>query len=163
MSLIRGYMESPLGYVQIVSTTTHIKQLQVLDSIPAEYSQTNPQPLVMKTAFKQLAEYFDKQREVFDLPLAPDGTVFQQQVWNTLLTIPFGKTASYLDLARKLGDEKTVRAVGAANGKNPLWIVIPCHRIVGSNGALTGYAGGLWRKKWLLDHEQALAQLQLSL
>lgn len=156
-------MESPLGYVQIVSTATHIKQLQVLDAIPAEYSLTEPQPIVMKAALKQLAEYFDKQRVVFDLPLAPDGTIFQQQVWNTLLTIPFGKTASYLEIARKLGDEKTVRAVGAANGKNPLWIIIPCHRIVGSNGSLTGYAGGLWRKKWLLDHEQALAQLQLSL
>jgi len=156
-------MESPLGYVQIVSTATHIKQLQVLDAIPAEYSLTEPQPIVMKAALKQLAEYFDKQRVVFDLPLAPEGTIFQQQVWNTLLTIPFGKTASYLEIARKLGDEKTVRAVGAANGKNPLWIIIPCHRIVGSNGSLTGYAGGLWRKKWLLDHEQALAQLQLSL
>ena len=85
--------------------------------------------------------------------LNPVGTFFQSSVWNQLLEVPYANTASYLDLAKKVGDEKSVRAVGAANGKNPIAIIIPCHRIVGSNNSLVGYAGGLWRKQWLLEHE----------
>ena len=90
--------------------------------------------------------------------LHPSGTEFQKKVWQELLNIPFGKTCSYLELSKKLGDVKAIRAVAAANGKNPLWIVIPCHRVIGSDGSLTGYAGGLWRKKWLLEHENPVCK-----
>ena len=95
---------------------------------------------------------------MFDLKLNPKGTDFQKNVWNALLEIPYGKTISYLELSKTLGNVKAIRAVASANGKNPLWIVIPCHRVIGSNGDLTGYAGGLHRKKWLLEHERPVKQ-----
>jgi len=101
----------------------------------------------------QLQEWFAGQRHDFDLPLAPQGTEFQQRVWHALLHIPFGKTWSYLDLALQLGDKNATRAVGSANGRNPISLIIPCHRVIGSNGKLTGYGGGIERKKWLLDFE----------
>lgn len=109
----------------------------------------------------QLRAYFSKQLEKFDLPLAPLGTPFQQSVWKALQEVPFGKTISYLMLARSIGNEKAVRAVGHANGQNPFPIIVPCHRIIGQNGKLVGYSGGLWRKKWLLRHEQKLMQTEL--
>lgn len=93
--------------------------------------------------------------------IAPEGTDFQKRVWQQLLDIPFGTTLSYLDLAKQLGDVKAIRAVASANGKNPLWIVVPCHRVIGTDGSLTGYAGGLWRKKWLLEHENPPNQTSL--
>lgn len=96
-----------------------------------------------------------------DFKLNPKGTAFQQKVWQELLNIPYGKTMSYQELSIKLGDVKATRAVANANGKNPLWIVVPCHRVIGSDGSLTGYAGGLWRKKWLLDHENPVKQQSL--
>jgi len=109
-----------------------------------------------KAAIAQLHEYFDRRRTVFDLPLAPVGTPFQQRVWTALLDIPHGVTISYGELATRLGDPKASRAVGLANGRNPISIVIPCHRVIGANGNLTGYGGGLDRKEWLLRHEGAL-------
>ena len=109
-------------------------------------------------ARQQLAEYFQGERCHFQLPLQAEGTSFQQKVWSLLRNIPFGETRSYLDLAKELGSPKSVRAVGAANGKNPLSIIVPCHRVVGSNGKLTGYAGGLAVKEWLLEHEGALEE-----
>jgi methylated-DNA-[protein]-cysteine S-methyltransferase len=108
---------------------------------------------VLDRAVEQLTEYFDGRRVEFDLPLAPDGTDFQQQAWRALVAIPFGETISYGEQAAWLGDKKKSRAVGAANGKNPIPIVVPCHRVVGANGKLTGFAGGLNVKAWLLDHE----------
>ncbi|MCK2184121.1 methylated-DNA--[protein]-cysteine S-methyltransferase [Halomonas getboli] len=101
----------------------------------------------------QLAEYFDGTRQAFDLPLAPEGTDFQRRVWQALATIPFGETRCYAEIAEQLGCKGGQRAVGAANGKNPLAIVVPCHRVIGSDGRLTGYAGGIGRKQWLLAHE----------
>ena len=115
-------------------------------------------PEELKEAVLQLQDYFDGKRTTFTFPLNPSGTDFQKKVWDELLHIPFGKTCSYLDLSKKLGDVKAIRAVASANGKNPLWIVIPCHRVIGSDGSLTGYAGGLWRKKWLLEHENPVKQ-----
>jgi methylated-DNA-[protein]-cysteine S-methyltransferase len=97
----------------------------------------------------------------FQLKLNPQGTPFQKKVWESLHEIPFGKTTSYLELSRKLGNQKAIRAVAAANGKNPLWIVVPCHRVIGTDGSLTGYAGGLWRKKWLLELENPSSQTSL--
>ena len=98
-------------------------------------------------------EYFDGQRIQFDLPLEQEGSIFQQKVWAALTTIPFGRTISYLELSKRIGNVKAIRAVGATNGNNSISIIVPCHRVIGSNGDLTGYSGDLWRKKWLLDHE----------
>ena len=118
-------------------------------------------PEELKEAVLQLQDYFDGKRTTFTFPLNPSGTDFQKKVWDELLHIPFGKTCSYLDLSKKLGDVKAIRAVASANGKNPLWIVVPCHRVIGTDGSLTGYAGGLWRKKWLLEHENPTLQESL--
>lgn len=110
-------------------------------------------PPMLIQCVEQLIQYFNGQRRIFELPLNQPGTSFQQQTWNLLTAIPFGKTISYLQLAIKTGDPKATRAVANANGRNNIAIIVPCHRVIGSNRELTGYAGGLWRKKWLLDHE----------
>jgi methylated-DNA-[protein]-cysteine S-methyltransferase len=106
---------------------------------------------------EQLIQYFNGERRVFDLPLNQKGTSFQKEVWNELCTIPFGRTISYLDLAKKTGDPKSTRAVANANGRNNIVIIVPCHRVIGSDKTLVGYGGGLWRKKWLLEHEMKIA------
>lgn len=106
---------------------------------------------------EQLIQYFNGQRRIFELPLSQEGTPFQQEVWNELLTIPYAKTISYIQLAIRTGDPKATRAVASANGKNNIAIIVPCHRVIGSNGQLIGYGGGLWRKKWLLEHEMKVA------
>lgn len=111
----------------------------------------------------QLKEYFEEKRKVFELNLDPEGTEFQKKVWALLCQIPFGKTLSYADMANKLGDPKVIRASASANGKNPIAIIIPCHRVIGKNGDLVGYAGGLNRKKMLLDHENRVANGVLEL
>jgi methylated-DNA-[protein]-cysteine S-methyltransferase len=132
--------------------------------VEAEAPGSTELPACLEACVAQLAEYFRGERQQFELPLAPRGTTFQQQVWEQLKTIPFGKTASYLQVARAISGEKAIRAVGAANGRNPLCLVVPCHRVIGSDGSLTGYAGGLWRKEWLLRHEGVLKpEQQLAL
>ena len=108
---------------------------------------------LLKQTIEQLDEYFQGKRKDFDLPVAQQGTPFQNNVWNHLVKIPFGKTISYLQLSKWIGDVKAIRAIASANGKNNVAIVVPCHRVIGSNASLVGYAGGLWRKKWLLEHE----------
>lgn len=113
-------------------------------------------PLLIQ-CIEQLIQYFNGQLQRFQLPLNQPGTVFQKEVWIELTQIPFAKTISYLELARRTGDSKATRAVANANGKNNIAIIVPCHRVIGSNGELTGYAGGLWRKKWLLEHEAKIA------
>ena len=123
--------------------------------------ETTEIPLPLKKCVQQLDEYFNGNRTVFDLKLNPQGTDFQKKVWNELLNIPFGKTRTYLEQTKKIGDIKAIRAVANANGKNPIWIIIPCHRVIGSDGSLTGYAGGIWRKKWLLTHENPVKQQSL--
>lgn len=115
-----------------------------------------PASAILARARQQLTEYFDRSRTTFDLPLEALGSGFEHRVWNALRAIPYGATTSYSELARKLGDVKATRAVGAANGKNPIPIIIPCHRVVGASGDLTGFGGGLERKRWLLEHEGAL-------
>ncbi|MBG44831.1 MAG: cysteine methyltransferase [Aequorivita sp.] len=110
---------------------------------------------------KQFEEYFNGTRKSFNMKLSPEGTEFQKKVWSELLNIPYGKTATYQQMANTLGDPKVIRAAASANGKNPISIVIPCHRVIGSDGSLTGYAGGLHRKKWLLEHENPSAQQSL--
>ena len=106
---------------------------------------------------EQLIQYFQGERRVFELPINQQGTVFQKEVWNELMQIPFGRTISYLELARKTGDSKATRAVANANGKNNVCVIVPCHRVIGANKELVGYSGGLWRKKWMLEHEAKLA------
>ena len=118
-----------------------------------------PASALLARACEQLAQYFSRIRTTFDIPLDAPGTAFQRRVWDVLRTIPYGTTRSYSDLARRLGDVRLTRAVGAANGKNPIPIIVPCHRVVGANGALTGFGGGLDRKRWLLEHEGALMML----
>lgn len=135
-----------------------IKTIIVLDS---EERPSDIIPEVLEDAVYQLREYFEGIRKEFSLTLNPDGTEFQKSVWRALERIPYGKTISYLELSKTLGDPKAIRAVASANGKNPLWIVVPCHRVIGSDGSLTGYAGGLHRKKWLLDHEGPSIQQSL--
>jgi len=153
-----AYISTPLGMAKLEGTANGLSAVSVLD---AEKTPTDVIPEVLEDAVYQLQEYFDGQRESFNLQLNPQGTPFQQGIWEELLNIPYGKTVSYLELSKKLGDIKAIRAVAAANGKNPLWIIIPCHRVIGSDGSLTGYAGGLHRKKWLLAHENPVKQQSL--
>ncbi|WP_264525719.1 methylated-DNA--[protein]-cysteine S-methyltransferase [Flavobacterium sp. N502536] len=154
-----AYIYSPLGITKIVGDEEGIAVISVSDVGTTEVSPTIPD--VLQAAVSQLQEYFEGKRTDFDLKLNPKGTDFQQKVWKSLLEIPFGKTVSYMDQTKKLGDVKAIRAVASANGKNPLWIVVPCHRVIGTNGSLTGYAGGLSRKKWLLEHENPSTQQSL--
>jgi methylated-DNA-[protein]-cysteine S-methyltransferase len=153
------YINSPLGIAKIIGDENGISLISVSDVGTNEVSQTIPE--VLQEAVSQLSEYFEGKRTNFDLKLNPKGTEFQQKVWKALQEIPYGKTVSYMDQTKKLGDIKAIRAVASANGKNPLWIVIPCHRVIGTNGSLTGYAGEIWRKKWLLEHESPVAQQSL--
>lgn len=147
-------MDSPLGPIKIAGDANAIKMITFVDEKGEEGSGV--MPLVIRKCKKQLAEYFEGQRKQFNIPLAPEGTDFQQEVWKVLLDIPFGTTSTYAKQSIKLGDIKKIRAVGTANGKNPVAIIIPCHRVIGSDGSLTGYAGGLDKKEWLLRHEKSM-------
>lgn len=122
-----------------------------------------PVPDLLHECAAQLHAYFQGTLKAFSIPLQQQGTPFQQDVWNSLLSIPYGKTASYLDIALKLRNPGAIRAVGAANGRNAIAIIVPCHRVIGHKGELTGYAGELWRKQWLLQHESDIAGGQQSL
>lgn len=152
------YIDSPLGSTKIEGDENGIASVSVLNS---DEKTATIIPEVLEDCVLQLNEYFNGSRKEFSLKLNPQGTVFQQRVWNTLKTIPHGKTTSYLSLSKQLGDVKAIRAVANANGKNPIWIIVPCHRVIGSDGSLTGYAGGLHRKKWLIDHESPYKQQSL--
>ncbi|HWB94966.1 MAG TPA: methylated-DNA--[protein]-cysteine S-methyltransferase [Puia sp.] len=151
------YYQSPLGLLRIGGTDTYISEISYIDHLddPAmrHASLRGPVTPIVIQCIEQLIQYFQGQRRVFDFPVYQEGTPFQQRVWNELTAIPFGKTISYLEMSRRLGDTKAIRAAAAANGKNNIAIVVPCHRVIGSKRDLVGYAGGLWRKKWLLDHE----------
>lgn len=148
-----SHLITPIGILQICADEQAINSILFINEISRiiDFSEND----ISKLGYKQLEEYFNNKRTTFDLPLKPIGTDFQKRVWHQLQNIPFGKTISYLKLAQDLGDEKCIRAAGTANGKNPFAIVVPCHRVIGKDGSLTGYAGGLWRKKWLLEHENA--------
>jgi len=147
-----AYVESPVGLVQIGCSETGITGINFIE----ERRQPESVSPCLSAASEQIAAYFAGTLTIFDLPLDLRGTDFQRRVWAQLLAVPFGQTASYLDIALALENPNAVRAVGAANGRNPVSIVVPCHRIIGSDGKLIGYGGGLWRKEWLLRHEGAL-------
>ncbi|MET0393240.1 MAG: methylated-DNA--[protein]-cysteine S-methyltransferase [Chitinophagaceae bacterium] len=151
------YYHSPVGLLKISGTEQYITEVLFHDT-----SQKNPpagkdMPPLLIQCIEQLIQYFHGERRIFELPINQEGTRFQQQVWNELMAIPYGKTISYLQLAIRTGDPRATRAVANANGRNNVCIIVPCHRVIGSNRELTGYAGGLWRKKWLLDHELKIA------
>lgn len=147
-----GIYQSPIGLIEIKVTAGAITSLEFVEEAREE---ERPGPVV-EEAIRQLSAYFDGTRRDFDLPISPQGTDFQRLVWQHLLDIPYGQIISYQDLAKAIGKPEAIRAVGAANGQNPISVVIPCHRVLGSDGSLTGYGGGLWRKEWLLKHEGAL-------
>jgi methylated-DNA-[protein]-cysteine S-methyltransferase len=151
------YIETPVGTAKIVGDENGIAVISILE----EGTISEVIPTILQEAVTQLEDYFQGKRTNFTFKLNPKGTDFQQKVWQELLNIPYGKTMSYLDLSKKLGDVKAIRAVASANGKNPLWVIVPCHRVIGTDGSLTGYAGGLWRKKWLLEHENPTNQQSL--
>lgn len=153
-----AYYKTPIGTARIVGDDSGIVSVSVVDG-EQQSSDVIPEPL--QECVRQLDEYFKKERKVFSLKLNPEGTDFQKTVWNELQRIPFGEKRSYMQQAENMGDPKAIRAVANANAKNPLWIIIPCHRIIGSDGSLTGYAGGLWRKRWLLEHENPPLQQSL--
>lgn len=151
-------INTPLGFAKLEGDKNGVSSLTVLNN---DVAVSNIIPEVLEDAVNQLNEYFKGERKTFSLKLNPEGTDFQKRVWDALLTIPFGKTTSYLQLSKDLGDVKAIRAVASANGKNPLWIIVPCHRVIGTDGSLTGYAGGLQRKQWLLEHESPFRQQSL--
>ena len=152
-------IDSPLGNIKLVEKNDRLTELSF-----TEDSLTSMQEnFFLKDAANQIEEYFSNKRKEFDLPLEPVGTEFQLKVWHELLNIPFGTTASYQEIANRLGDPKSIRAAASANGKNPLAIIIPCHRVIGSHGEMTGYAGGIQRKKDLLSLEGAEVMSQMNI
>ena len=153
-----AYYKSPIGTLEIKGDTDGIQSVLFIDE---DVEETKKSSEVLQNCITQLDEYFSGTRKEFELHLNIKATKFQEKVWKALLHIPFGKTRSYLEQAKALGDVKAIRAVASANGKNPIAIIIPCHRIIGSDGSLTGYAGGIHRKKWLLEHEGVLTQQSL--
>lgn len=155
--MIAAFYQSPIGWIEINGTTEAITVVRFVEQVPVEREKTCLPP-VIEQCISELNEYFSGNRLSFTVPLSAQGTAFQQQVWEQLCSIPFGETVSYRELARLLDRAQAVRAVGHANGRNQLGILVPCHRVIGSNGSLTGYAWGIWRKEWLLAHERAVLQ-----
>lgn len=156
---MQAIMDSPIGKIEITGDIEGIESIVFLSSDESIISKKIPEELA--DAVMQLNEYFRGERKEFHLKLSLKGTPFQIQVWEELLKIPFGKTASYKEMAARLGNPKVIRAAASANGKNPVAIVVPCHRVIGSDGSLTGYASGLERKKWLLELENPSTQQNL--
>lgn len=156
------YQKTPIGIAKIIGDKNGIQSLSILDKEEVSVENLNQSvPYCLQDCVVQLDEYFNKKRASFNLTVNPKGTPFQIKAWRQLLKIPYGKTTTYLAQSKALGDIKAIRAVAAANGKNPLCIIIPCHRVIGSDGSLTGYAGGIWRKKWLLALENPVKQQTL--
>jgi methylated-DNA-[protein]-cysteine S-methyltransferase len=153
------FIQTPVGVLEIKGDVEGLSAVLFNDSETVVISEKIPKEL--KDGVNQLQEYFEGKREEFSLRLAPKGTDFQKRVWEQLQEIPYGKTTSYQQMANQLGDPKVIRAAASANGKNPISIIIPCHRVIGNDGSLTGYAGGLHRKKWLLEFENPSPQQSL--
>jgi methylated-DNA-[protein]-cysteine S-methyltransferase len=159
LHLYTTYYQSPIGTIKVSGTDNYIAEMIFEDGLqrfPANEAEEQIPELIVQ-AVEQLIQYFHGARRSFDLPIHQSGTDFQQRVWHELVNIPYGKTISYLELSRRLGDTKVIRAAASANGRNNMCIIVPCHRVIGSNQDLVGYAGGLWRKKWLLGLENKIA------
>jgi methylated-DNA-[protein]-cysteine S-methyltransferase len=145
---------SPIGRIKIVADTDCIQAITFIDdSVSTSNNEGIDSPAVIHQCIDELIDYFNGSRTQFTVPIHQSGTDFQQKVWKELYEVPYAKTMSYAELAKKLGDTKVIRAAASANGKNKIAIIVPCHRIIGSDSSLTGYAWGLARKKWLLQHE----------
>jgi len=153
--MYQSFYNSPAGSLLISASDSGITQIKFVDKANPGTNKEQEYSII-KDCISQLHEYFSGTRKIFSIPLDPKGTDFQKEVWGELNKIPFGKTLSYLELAMKLGDVKKIRAVGGANGKNPIAIIVPCHRVIGSDGGLTGYAGGMDKKRWLLQFEGSI-------
>ncbi|RYY20102.1 MAG: methylated-DNA--[protein]-cysteine S-methyltransferase [Chitinophagaceae bacterium] len=153
------YLDSPLGAVRISGTSDAISEVHFLDKDEVADDRKVGVPAfdLIVECRRQLVEYFRGNLQSFDISINQQGTIFQQKVWKQLSVIRYGNTISYLSLAKQLGDQKVIRAAAAANGRNNIAIIVPCHRVIGSSGDLVGYAGGIWRKRWLLEHEQKFA------
>lgn len=152
------FVHTPIGTAKIEGDHDGIASISILNELKENQAVV---PEELEDCVIQLQEYFEGKRKEFSLKLNAEGSNFQKQVWDLLIRVPYGKTVSYLELSKRLGNIKAIRAVANANAKNPLWIVVPCHRVIGSDGSLTGYAGGLHRKKWLLEHESPYKQQSL--
>jgi methylated-DNA-[protein]-cysteine S-methyltransferase len=144
------YLNSPIGFLEISGTQTFVTSVLF---VPEEEPSSVPVPEVLLQCKKELEEYFAGKRKKFDVKLKPEGTDFQRKVWSELKKLQYGDTTSYIEIAKQLKNPGSVRAVGHANGKNPIAVIIPCHRVISGDGKLTGYSGGMWRKQWLLEHE----------
>jgi len=153
-TLHKIYFASPIGMIEILGTEESICSILFTEQV-SDTVMKSEIPTILAECYNQLDEYFRGERQKFTFPYVQEGTPFRKMVWDALIKIPYGETGSYKDLAASIENPKAIRAVGSANSKNKLSIVIPCHRIIGSTGKLTGYAGGLWRKEWLLHHEQS--------
>ena len=157
-----AYYRTPVGIAKITEDDGYISGITIHDD--ENIVIDDPQSDLLQQTIKQLDEYFAGERKIFDLPIKQSGTDFQQQVWQQLMSIGYGSTVSYAQLSNQMKNPLAIRAIASANGKNSLWIVVPCHRVIGSDGSLTGYAGGLWRKQWLLEHEattQGVGQIKM--
>lgn len=151
-----GYYNLPIGILEIICSEDSILSVMFVEQ---EKSVMNKGNEILENTIAQLNEYFNGSRKAFDLKVSLNGTDFQKNVWNELLKISYGETLSYKSLAIRVGNEKSVRAVGSANSRNKIWIIVPCHRVIGTNGSLTGYAGGIDRKQWLLNHEKNILSI----
>lgn len=160
--MYKSHYQSPIGLIEITASDSGLLAVSFMDETE-EINTIAPANDITKQTAEYLAAYFAGNCQTFDVPLAPMGTAFQQQVWKELVKVPFGKTDTYSSIANKLNNPLSVRAVGAANGKNPIAIIVPCHRIIGASGHLTGYAGGLWRKEFLLNLEGTAKGVQAKL
>jgi methylated-DNA-[protein]-cysteine S-methyltransferase len=161
--MYRSHYQSPIGLIEITANDSGLLSAFFIDEAKEDNTDSIIGNDITKQTAEYLGEYFAGNRQSFDIPLAPAGTAFQQLVWKELVKVPFGKTDTYSSIANKLNNPLSVRAVGAANGKNPISIIVPCHRIIGASGHLTGYAGGLWRKEFLLNLEGAAKGVQAKL
>jgi len=163
MSITIAYYQSPVGVLELKSNGDTLSHLLFCNSWKgnaineAGINFTIPPSAAIQNCITQLDEYFAGRRMEFTIDIVQEGTAFQQTVWRELCNIPYGKTISYLELSKRIGNVKAIRAVGTANGTNHVSIIVPCHRVIGSNGSLVGYGGDLWRKKWLLEHEAKYA------
>jgi methylated-DNA-[protein]-cysteine S-methyltransferase len=156
-SVKRAYVQTPIGCLEVTGTSRGIQRVIFLEKETHKWFT----PFCLREAVLQLKEYFEGSRQVFTIKVDIFGTGFQMKVWEELQKISYGKTITYHQLAERIGDPRAFRAVGQADARNPVWIIIPCHRVLGNDGKMVGYAGGLWRKKWLLEHERAFAQKDL--
>ncbi len=154
------YLQSPIGVLEITGTE---KFINTVEFIIDEYESSKELPEIILRCKKELEEYFAGKRREFTVKTRATGTPFQKKVWKQLLKIKYGDTTSYLHIAKQIGNVKAIRAVGHANGKNCIAIIVPCHRVVSEDGKLTGYAGGLWRKQWLLEHEGNVSGKNMTL